>query len=207
MGNEFAFSDAPASWIILISTCCISLYTLYMNNSMLARMMFHPYSFFHDNRIFTVITSGFVHADMMHLLFNMLTFYFFAFQLETNEIIGTGGFLLIYLGSMIFSDLPTAIKHRNDREYRSLGASGAISGIVFSNILFAPSAKMYVMLLPIPIPASIFGILYLAYCYYASKHSNDMINHEAHFWGALTGVIITAIIYPGVLSDFLRNVI
>jgi len=207
MGNEFTFFEAPASWIILITTCCISFYTLYMNNSLLTKMMFHPYSFFHENRLYTILTSGFVHADLMHLLFNMLTFYFFAFQLETNGIIGTGGFLLIYFGSMIFSDLPTAIKHRNDIGYLSLGASGAISGIVFSSILFNPSSKMYVMLLPIPIPASIFGILYLAYCYYASMHSNDRINHEAHFWGALTGIIITIIIYPGVISDFLRNVI
>ena len=207
MSNDFTFFQAPASWTILLVTCGISLYTLYMNNSLLTKMMFHPYSFFHDNRIFTVVTSGFVHADIMHLMFNMMTFYFFAFQLEANGIIGTDGFLLVYFGSMIFSDLPTAMKHRNDRGYFSLGASGAISGIVFSSILFNPSARMSMLFLPIPIPATIFGVLYLAYCYYASKHSNDLINHEAHFWGALTGVIITIIISPGVISDFLRNVI
>jgi membrane associated rhomboid family serine protease len=206
MVNDFTLLDTPASWAILLVTCGLSLYTMFRNRSLLERLMFSPYGMFHENRWYTLITSGFVHADLMHLLFNMLTFYFFAFKMEFDPVVGTNGLLILYFSSLIISHLPTAIKNRNNYDYRSLGASGAVSGIIFSYILFDPTSKMIIMFLPIPIPSPLFGILYLVYCWYAARHSNDLINHEAHLWGALCGIIMTSVMYPDIASNFVHYI-
>jgi membrane associated rhomboid family serine protease len=107
--------------------------------------------------------------------------------------------------SLILSDLPTVAKHKDDYGYRSLGASGAISAVVFSAILFDPRSSMYLMFLPIPIPSWLFGLLYLAYCAYASKQSRDSINHDAHFFGAISGVILTIILNHQIIPHFLQQ--
>jgi len=197
-------ANSPLSIFILISTIAISLYALYGKSNLMNLWVMHPWSMINRNRWYTIITSGFLHADMPHLMFNMLTFYFFAFKLE--YIIGSWRFALIYFGSMILSDVTTIIKQRENYEYRSLGASGAISGVLFSYILFAPRERIGVFLLPIGIPAPIFGVLYLAYCYWASKRSYDNVNHEAHLWGALAGIIITVILIPPVIDYFFMQV-
>jgi membrane associated rhomboid family serine protease len=137
----------------------------------------------------------------MHLIFNMMTFFFFAFTLEAQ--IGSVKFGLIYFASLILSDIPTIFKHKNDFWYNSLGASGAISGVLFSFILFYPLTPLYLFFIPIGIPAVLFGGLYLLYCVYASRQSRDNINHDAHFFGALTGIIITILIIPGIVPHFL----
>lgn len=155
------FTDTPASLVILIATVVISLYTLYSNRQLLYKMMLHPYSVTNDNKWYQLITSGFIHADMPHLLFNMLSFYFFAFNLE--YIVGTSNLLTIYFGSMILSDLSTVVKNKENYDYRALGASGAVSGIIFASIIFNPTSSISFLFFPIPIPAPIFGILFLAY--------------------------------------------
>lgn len=198
------FTDTPAAIGILIATFGISLYTLYSNQQLLYKMMLHPYSVTNENKWYQLLTSGFVHADMSHLLFNMLSFYFFAFNLE--YIIGTSNFLTIYFGSMILSDLSTVFKNKENYDYRALGASGAVSGVIFASILFNPTAKLAFLLFPIPIPAPIFGILFLAYCVYASKKSRDMINHEAHFWGAIAGIILSILLIPDVVPFFIESI-
>jgi membrane associated rhomboid family serine protease len=120
--------------------------------------------------------------------------------------LGHWQFGLLYIVSMILSDLPSVMKHKNDYWYNSLGASGAISAVVFSYIMYAPMSMMMLMPLPIPIPAIIFGVLYLVYCSYASKYSRDNINHDAHLFGALCGVAITIILNPKVAGLFLQQV-
>jgi len=149
-------------------------------------------------------TSGFIHKDWMHLFFNMLSFYFFAFALE--PVLGSWQFGVLYFVSMVLSDLPSVAKHKEDYWYHSLGASGAISAVVFSAILYAPMNKIMIMILPIPMPAILFGVLYLVYCSYASKYSRDNINHDAHLYGALSGVMLTIAMHPAVLSDFVRQI-
>jgi membrane associated rhomboid family serine protease len=110
---------------------------------------------------------------------------------------------LLYTLSLILSDLPSIQKHKEDIWYNSLGASGAISAVIFSYIMFDPKAGMYLMFIPIAIPAWIFGILYLVYCHYASKHARDNVNHDAHLFGALSGIIITIALHHNVVNEFI----
>lgn len=200
---EQYFAAAPVACIIFAVTIAVSLFAFY-NDDLYTRFILQPYNVSRGKYLYTLITSGFIHADWMHLLFNMMTFYFFAFQLEVA--IGHWEFGLLYGLSLIMSDIPTVIKHKNDFWYRSLGASGAISAVVFSAILFRPLDGMSLMFLPISIPAVLFGVLYLVYCSYASKKGIGNINHDAHFFGALSGVLITVILIPQVVPYFLHTV-
>jgi membrane associated rhomboid family serine protease len=184
---------APVASVIFGITIASSLLAFY-NDELYDRMILNPYHVSKGSEIYTLLTSGFIHKDWMHLIFNMMTYYFFAFQLEA--IIGHWQFALLYIVSLVLSDLPTVYKNRENFWYRSLGASGAISAVVFSAIMFDPTAKMGLLLIPIQIPAIIFGALYLVYCVYASRRSSDGINHDAHFYGALCGIILTVILIP-----------
>lgn len=197
-------TPTPSAIFIFIGTILVSIYTLYFNRKLLDRLILHPWSVVRQKKYHLVITSSFVHADLMHLMFNMITFYYFAFYLEV--IIGSLNFLILYFGAMIVSDISTIIKHRNDYDYRSLGASGAISGVLFSFIMFTPTTPLYILFIPIGIPAFVFGPLYLLYCWWASKKSMDYINHEAHLWGAVAGVIITAILEPKVIPYLINQI-
>lgn len=194
------WNATPVASIIFIFTLVTSIYA-FNNNEIFGKFMLHPYSISKGKNLYTFITSGLIHADWMHLFFNMFTFFFFAFQLE--RMIGHWQFGLLYLISLILSDIPTAIRHKNDYRYSSLGASGAISAVLFSYILFDPLNLILVMF--IPMPAILFGVLYLAYCMYMSKNSRDHINHDAHFFGALSGLILTVVLVPGVITHFLNQ--
>ncbi|MFN3305736.1 MAG: rhomboid family intramembrane serine protease, partial [Candidatus Kapaibacteriota bacterium] len=162
----------------------------------------NPYSIVNRRKYYQIITHIFVHLDLIHLLFNTLTFFFFAPQLEST--VNSTFFLVLFFTSGIFSTIPTIIKNKHNPHYYSLGASGAIAGVVFSYILFYPSSRIYIFMFPIGIPAPIFAIIYLAYCVYASKNYSSNINHEAHFWGALWGLIFTIINYPQVIRFYLN---
>lgn len=194
------FNIAPVASVIFVFTIITSLYAFY-DHSLYGKFMLHPYSVSKGQNVYTLITSGLVHADWMHLFFNMFTFYAFAFTLES--LMGSWQFGLLYFLGLVLSDLPTVIKHKDHFNYNSLGASGAISAVLFSYILFNPMSKIYIMFIPIGIPAVVFGILYLIYCAYASRNSRDHINHDAHFFGALTGLIFTIIFVPGILQNFI----
>lgn len=191
-------NTAPVASLIFVFTLVTSIYA-FNDNSLFGKFMLHPYSTAKGNRLYTFITSGLIHADWMHLFFNMFTFFFFAFQLEA--MIGHWQFAVLYFVSMIISDIPSVIKHKNDYRYTSLGASGAISAVLFSYILFHPLSLIGVMF--IPMPAIVFGVLYLFYCMYMSKNSKDNINHDAHFFGALTGLILTVILVKGIIPHFI----
>lgn len=192
------WNAAPVASIIFIFTLITSIYA-FNNTELFGKFMLHPYSVAKGKKLHTFLTSGLIHADWMHLFFNMFTFFFFAFQLEV--IIGHWQFGLLYIVSLILSDVPTVIKHKNDYTYSSLGASGAISAVLFSYILFKPLSLIGVMF--IPMPAILFGVLYLFYCVYMSKNSRDNINHDAHFFGALTGLILTVILVQGIFPHFI----
>ncbi|WP_316769839.1 rhomboid family intramembrane serine protease [Pedobacter frigiditerrae] len=199
-------NDTPVASIIFIFTLITSVYA-FNDHSVYGKFMLHPYSIVHHKaKYFTVITSGLIHADGMHLFFNMATFFFFAFPLE--QLLGHWQFGLLYILSMVLADIPSILKHKNDYRYHSLGASGAISGVLFSMILFAPFMQIGILFLPpqLGIWAIIFGPLYLFYCYYMSKKSNDNINHDAHFFGALAGILLTVILFPGIIPHFVAQV-
>lgn len=194
---------APVASLIFAITLLTSLWAFYDDNAY-ANMILHPYSVSRGQRVYTVITSGLIHNDFMHLFFNLFSYYFFAFQLE--PVLGHWQFGLLYVASLILSDLPTVYKHKNDDWYHSLGASGAVSAVIFSYILFDPISKMYLMFIPIGIPAVLFGALYLVYCNYASKHARDNVNHDAHMFGALSGLLITIMLDMHVVHGFLEKV-
>ncbi len=183
-----------AAWLIFYTIIGISLYCLFINNSLLKSLSLHPYSINRKLKFYTTISSGFVHANIPHLIFNLFTYYFFAFALEKK--IGVSHFLILYFGSLVLSDLKTIIKYKNDPNYFSLGASGAISAIIFSYICFNPYSKISILFIPFGIPAPFFAILYLLFCMYSSYNKKSFINHDAHLWGALTGLIYTFIFFP-----------
>jgi membrane associated rhomboid family serine protease len=195
--------QAPVASAIFAITILISLLA-FSNQNLMERLILHPYNVSRGRYVYTVITSGFIHQDLMHLFFNMMSFYFFAFQLE--PVLGHFQFGVLYMLSLILSDIPSVMKHRENYGYRSLGASGAVSAVVFSAILYNPLGHMMIMPIPVEIPAVIFGVLYLVYCSYASKYSRDNINHDAHFYGALSGLMITIIFHPGILPYFFQQI-
>jgi membrane associated rhomboid family serine protease len=193
--------DAPVASVIFAITIAVSLIA-FSNENLLRNLMLHPYSVARGERVYTVITSGLIHRDWTHLLFNMMSFYFFAFILEANYL-GHWQFALLYICSLVLSDLPTVSRYKDSPMYYSLGASGAISAVLFSFILFNPTTRLGLLFIPIPIPAWLFGGVYLAYCIYASKQSRDSINHDAHFFGAISGVMITILLNHHIIADFL----
>ena len=194
---------APVASFIFAITIATSLWAFY-NDTLFSNLILHPYSVSRGQRVYTVITSGLIHNEWMHLFFNMLSYYFFAFQLEA--VLGHWQFALLYTLSLILSDLPTVYKHRNDDWYHSLGASGAVSAVIFSAILYNPLAKMMIMPIPFGIPAVLFGVLYLIYCNYASKNARDNVNHDAHLFGALSGLLITIALNPHIVNSFILQV-
>jgi membrane associated rhomboid family serine protease len=146
-----------------------------------------------------MLTSAFLHVDIAHLAFNMLTLYFFA--PVVSNYLGDGSFLLIYFGSLICGSLLTLQFHKNEYNYRAVGASGAVTGILYSAILLQPGMDLYMFFIPIPIPAYLFGIGYLLYSIYGMKSRQDNIGHTAHFGGAIGGYVITLLKEPQLLTE------
>jgi membrane associated rhomboid family serine protease len=181
--------------VILLVTAGVSLAGLYGSPSIIERSLFRPYWFLRRRQYETAVTSGFVHADLPHLIFNLITFYFFAFQLERQ--IGSARFLALYLVALVVSDAGTYLKHRNNPDYASLGASGAISAVLFASIVYFPWQKLFIIPIPVPIPAPLFAIGYVAYSWYSSRQARGRINHDAHLGGALTGLAFVLLTDPG----------
>jgi membrane associated rhomboid family serine protease len=145
-----------------------------------------------------ILSSGFLHADFSHLIFNMITLYFFAPVVIAY--LGSVSFLIIYFGSLIFGSLLTIVFHKNDYNYRAIGASGAVTGVLYSAILLQPDMMLGIFFI-IPMPAYVFGILYLLYSIYGMRAKNDNIGHTAHFGGAIGGYLITLATSPHLLVD------
>ncbi len=154
-----------------------------------------------------LITYGFIHADGFHLLFNMITLFFFGRVIEQfyRQYAFDMGFALFYLGGLIASILPSYLKHKNDVNYFSLGASGAVSAILFTFILFQPWNLIFVFF--IPVPAIVFAVLYVGYSIWAEKRGNSGINHSAHLWGAAYGILCTIILEPQIIPHFLTQLL
>ena len=194
-----------AATIIFVVTIATSLLGLFASPKLIDSCLFRPYWFARrrQKEFHTLVTSGFVHGDVLHLLFNMLTFYFFAFNLE--RYIGTVWFLILYAAGLLVSSLWTYVKHKREPEYATLGASGAVSAVLFAAIVFFPYQSLYIIPIPVPIPAPLYGVLYLAYTYYSAKQNQGRINHDAHLGGALTGLAFVALVAPGQYSELFRN--
>lgn len=182
------------------------LIALIVANVLFSYKGFNDYSFFrkyefHMGSILSgekirILTSAFLHADIGHLAFNMITLYFFAPVVIAY--FGSWYFLIIYFASLLFGSLLTLVLHKNDYNYRAIGASGAVTGILYSAILLQPDMMLGIFFI-IPMPAYVFGILYLMYSIYGMRAKNDNIGHTAHFGGAIGGYLITLLFYPGLI--------
>lgn len=197
--------------ILIILTAGISIYA-WSNQDLMQKWIFHPYSVANKHQYYRFVTSGFLHADWTHLLFNMFSFFMFAQVVERMFIqlfdyqIGILLFLLIYIGGIIVSDLYTFFKERGNFNYHGLGASGGVSAIIFSSILLNPLTKIIIFPIPVGIPGFIFGFLYLMYSYFQAKRMGDNVNHDAHFYGAVYGFLLTMFIVPGALGNFINQI-
>lgn len=189
-------------WAIIIANIMIS-YKGFNDESFFRKYQFHVGSIRAGEQI-RMISSGFLHADIAHLAFNMITLYFFAPIVIQS--LGSFSFLIIYAGSLIFGSLLTMIFHANEYSYRAVGASGAVTGVLYSAILMYPDMTIGIFGV-IPMPAYLFGIAYLLYSIYGMKSRTDNIGHTAHFGGAIGGYVITLLKMPSLLQDNLLMVI
>jgi membrane associated rhomboid family serine protease len=189
--------------IVIIAVTVLISYKGFNDLSFFRKFEFHVGSILKGEQI-RMISSGFLHVDMGHLFFNMVTLWFFAPLVLTY--LGNWTFVLVYVGSLIFGNLLTLLFNKNNYSYRAVGASGAVTGVLYSAILLQPD-MMLGLFFVIPIPAYLFGILYLLYSIYGMKSKNDNIGHSAHFGGAVGGYVITLIEQPQLLVDHTEMVV
>ena len=190
---------------ILAITCVVS-FTAFSNEKVMDDLIFYPPAITHQNQWYRFITCGLIHADIAHLGFNMYSFYMFGDYIESTftDIFGAKGkaiYLLLYVSSLVVCLLPTYFNNKENYYYKSLGASGAVSAIVFAFIFLAPTRRIELMFIHIPFPAFIFGAVYLGVSAYLSRKGGSRINHSAHFWGAIYGIVFLI-----VTCQFLTNV-
>ncbi len=182
------------------------------NDRLYLRLLLNPYQALHRREYWRFISSGFIHNGYIHLGFNMFTFFFFGQVVEQifGQLLGSSAtttYLLFYLSAIVVSDVPVAFKNRNNPGYNSLGASGAVSAVVFCSILFFPLNKICLYGI-FCLPGFILGIIYVIYSYYQGKNMASNINHEAHLYGALYGIVFGLIVYPeagGLFFDQVLN--
>ncbi len=192
-----------AAPLIMALTIGLSLLGLFRSPRIIDMCLFRPYYFLRKKQYDTMILSGFVHADVGHLLFNMFTFYFFAFPME--RFLGTVPFVILYFFGLIISHTCTWYKHRNNAGYASLGASGAISAVLLAYISYFPTSTLMIIPIPVPIPAFLFAIGYVGYSYWASIQNKGRINHDAHLCGAISGLAFVALTDPGAFARLLGS--
>lgn len=197
----------PVTLIIIIATTLVSLWA-FSNREVYRRLAFNAYDISHFRNGHRFISYAFIHADWIHLLINMLVFYSFGRAVEAYYGIlwgpkGIFYYVLLYLGGVVVSTTPAYAKHKDDYSYTAVGASGAVSAVVFASIIFDPLNKIYFFMIPVGIPAVIFGILYLAYSWYMAKRNIDNIGHDVHFWGAVFGFIFTLALKPSLALHFI----
>ena len=192
---------------IIAVTSVLSVLGFY-NRELFDRFKFNAYDVKHSNQWYRFFSYGLFHAGWMHLAINMIVLFSFGatvekafrYYFQSQYLLY---FLLLYGGGLLLSVIPAYGKHKNNVYYNSVGASGAISAVLFASILISPLQKVYLFFIPIGIPAVIFGMIYLAYEAYMSKRGNDNIGHDAHFWGALFGIIFTLVAKFQIASDFI----
>ncbi|WP_162054058.1 rhomboid family intramembrane serine protease [Pontibacter pamirensis] len=202
--------DLSVTLILIIITVGTSFYA-WKNENVMHSWIFQPYAVQRDNSWYRFVTSGFIHADLTHLFFNMFTFFFFGGAVEQTlsiifgPVTGILLYLLIYIGGIIVSDISTYFKHRNNPAYRALGASGGVAAVVFSSILFYPTNDICLYGL-LCIPGFILGILYVMYSYYSGRRMEGNINHDAHLYGAVYGFVLSIALVPQALPNFFSEI-
>jgi len=195
------------SVIIIAVTVIVSIFA-FSNRQLFRRLVFSPYDIKHFKNSYRFVSYALIHADWVHLLVNMMVLYSFGRVVEAYYGFYFGNkailyYILLYIGGIALSTLPSYGKYKDDYSYSAVGASGAVSAVVFASIIFDPLSKIYIFLIPIGIPAIIFAVLYLAYSWYMGKKNIDNVGHDAHFWGAVFGFIFTILLKPSLLGNLI----
>jgi membrane associated rhomboid family serine protease len=194
--------------LILIITVAISI-AGFSNEQIINKLILWPRKMDNPAEYYRLLTSGFIHNDWNHLIFNMITFYFIAPSVEfLMAMIGKPSemFVLLYLSAIVISSLPSFVKNRNNSYYRSLGASGGVAAILFFTIYYSPWSLIRILFIPIGIPSIIFGGLYLAYEAYMSKRGAGNVNHDAHFIGSVYGLLFALVVDPSHGMSFINAI-
>jgi membrane associated rhomboid family serine protease len=194
------------SLIIVILTTVTSLIA-FQNEEIQRKLLFSPFHVHHNSEYYRFLSGGFIHANYIHLIINMIVLWSFGGVVEQyySQVfpdLGRVYFIVLYVLGIVLSDIPTYFKNKDNVRFASLGASGAVSAVVFASILFNPWAKIYIWGL-IGIPGILLGVAYLVYSVIKSKQGTDLVNHDAHFWGAMFGVVFTIILKPDVAFHFI----
>ena len=200
------------TFIIIAITVFVSIISM-DNPSLKNKLMFNAYMIHVRKEWYRFFSNGLIHADWMHLAFNMFSLYIFGGSVEAmyrnDDIFGSKGilyFILLYVGGLAMSSIYSYEKHKNNVYYNALGASGAVSAVIFAFIILAPTQKLMLLILPIPIPAYLFGLIFLGIEYYLGKRGQSNIGHDAHFWGAIYGIAFTLILKPALLQSFIAQI-
>jgi membrane associated rhomboid family serine protease len=194
--------NGMATLAIIAATVLVS-WRAFGDRALIERLLLWPPAIDRHRQYDRLVTHGFVHADWQHLLFNMITLFFFGRTVETMFApwLGTVGFVLFYLSAIVVAILPSWLRHRHDARYRSLGASGAVSAVLFAFILVDPWSLIFVFF--VPLPAVLYAAMYVGWSIWAERQGNDNVNHSAHLWGAGYGVLFTVIMEPRIIGHFL----
>jgi membrane associated rhomboid family serine protease len=202
-------ADHPVTVGLIAANVIFSLIG-FSNADLVNKTIMWPYRVDREKQYYRFITSGFLHADMVHLFFNMFTLFFFGSAIEDYFrffiLGGNVSYLLLYFLALIISDIPSYRKHRNDYQYRSLGASGAVSAVVFACIVFNPWGKV-LLYGAIGISMFVYAVLYVIYCIYMGKKELDNVNHDAHLWGSLFGLAFTITLVAWRQPDLFTDII
>lgn len=196
--------------IIIGITIIVSIIAM-ENQTLKNKLMFNAYMIHHRKEWYRFITNGFIHADWLHLGFNMYALWMFGRGVEVmyDDVYGGKGplfFILLYLGALVMSSLYSYERNKENVYYNALGASGAVSAVVFAFIVLNPTARLGFMFIPVPIPAYLFGLILLGIEHYLSKRGNTGIAHDAHFWGSIFGALFTIALKPALATDFILKI-
>jgi membrane associated rhomboid family serine protease len=186
--------------ILIAANVIVSLVALYAAPQVFEKGMMMPYRVMREKTWYELISSGFIHAGIGHLFLNMFVLFFFGLVLERS--IGREHFIALYLSALVISSLPSLFQHKDNPEFATVGASGAVEAVLFGFIILFPLDPIYIMFIPFGIPAIVFGILFLVYSVYASRREGK-VNHEAHIAGAIWGVLYMIIFVPNTIDHFL----
>ena len=194
------------TYIIIAITCVIS-YLAFQNHGLMDKLQFNAAKVIHQKQYYRLISHAFIHASWSHLLVNMFVLYFFGRGIEQYfgyyfGIRATAYFLLLYFGGILASNLWSLIKHQNNYYYNAVGASGAVSAMLFAFIFFNPWEKLLIFFV-IPLPGILFAVGYLFYSYQMSKSSNDNVAHDAHLLGAVFGFVFPILLKPSLFNQFI----
>ncbi|MBS1537915.1 MAG: rhomboid family intramembrane serine protease [Bacteroidetes bacterium] len=189
--------NTPITYLLIIVNGIFT-FIGFSNPGFYSKFLFHTGSIRYQNEYHRLLTSGFLHADWSHLLFNMFSLFYFCRVSES--LLGSASTAIIYIGSLVAGNVIAYALHYNNNDYRAVGASGAVSGIIFSGVLLMPNSQIGIIFFPIPMPAWVYALIYVSFSMYGMRFGRDNIGHEAHLGGALGGLLLTAVFLPEIIS-------